>query len=80
MGILLFDKVLTIVLAKYSNYKNIFLAKNVIKFPKYIKINNYTIKRKKDKQLFINLIYNLKLVKLEILKAYIKINLVNNFI
>ena len=31
-------------------------------------------------QFFYNLIYNLDLVKLEILKTYIKNNLVNNFI
>ena len=33
--VLLFNNVLTIVLAKYSNYSNVFLAKNVAEFHKY---------------------------------------------
>ena len=43
-------------------------------------MNDYTIKLKKDKQLFFKLIYSLKPIELEILKIYIKINLINNFI
>ena len=43
-------------------------------------MNNYNIKIKKDKQLFYRLIYSLKLIKLKILKIYIKINLINRFI
>ena len=65
---------------KYSDYNNIFLIKNIIKFSKYFKINNYIIKLKKGKQLFFRLFYNLKLVKLKILKTYIKITLNNGFI
>ena len=37
---LLFNKVFIKILAEYSNYSNIFLAKNILKFLKYIKINN----------------------------------------
>ena len=47
---------------------------------KYPGINNHAIKLKKSQQLFFSPIYSLKLVDLEILKTYIKISLVNNFI
>ena len=43
-------------------------------------MNNYTIKLKKDKQLHFDLIYSLELIKLNILKIYIKISLTNSFI
>ena len=55
----------------------------VLKFiGKFLIFNNsdFAIKLKKDKQLFYSLIYILKLIKIEILKAYIKINLANDFI
>ena len=45
-----------------------------------IKINKYAIKLKEDKQPPFEPIYNLKLVELETLKIYIKINLANSFI
>ena len=77
---LLFNKVLTDILVKYSNYNNIFLVKNVIKFSKYIKIINYIIKLEKNNQLFFKPIYSQRLIELEMLKTYIKINLTNNFI
>ena len=68
------------ILTKYFDYTNVFLSKFAIEFSKYISINNYIIKLKKYKQLSYNPIYNLKLVKLEILIIYVKINLVNSFI
>ena len=43
-------------------------------------INNNIIKLEEDKQPLFGLIYSLRLVKLEILKIYIKINLANGFI
>lgn len=43
-------------------------------------INIYTIKLKLNNQLSYRLIYSLEPIKLEIIKIYIKINLVNNFI
>ena len=36
-------------MAEYSNYNNVFLAEYIAKLLKYIKINNYAIKLKKDK-------------------------------
>lgn len=47
--------------------------------PKHSKINKYKIKLKKNKQLPFELIYYLKLIKLEIFKTYIKINRANGF-
>ena len=46
---LLFNIIFTIILIEYFNYNNVFLAKNIIKSLKYIKINDYIIKLKKDK-------------------------------
>ena len=45
-----------------------------------IKINEHTIELEKGKQLLSGSIYNLRLVKLETLKIYIKTNLANGFI
>ena len=55
---LLFDKIFTKVLTKYSNYSNVFLAKNTIKILKYIKIDDHIIKLEKNKQLFFVSIYS----------------------
>ena len=65
---------------KYFNYNNIFLAKNVIEFPKHLKINYHNIQFEKNKQLFFRLIYYFNPIKLKILKTYIKTNLANSFI
>ena len=78
--IVLFNEVLIIILVIYSNYNNIFLVKNAVKFLKYTKIIDYTIKLEKNKQLLFRSIYNLGLIELKTLKIYIKIHLVNNFI
>ena len=69
-----------IVLIKYSNNSNIFLVKNVIELLKHTKINNHAIILKKGIKSLIDLIYNLGLIELKILKTYIKINLINDFI
>ena len=68
------------ILAEYSNYNSFFSIKNIAKHLEYIRINNYMIKLKKDNYLSFRSIYNLGLVKFEILKTYIKINLINSFI
>ena len=46
---LIFHKTFNIILIKYSNYKNIFLAKNTAKLLKYTKINDHTIKLEENK-------------------------------
>ena len=68
------------VLTKYSNYSNVFSAKNVAKLLKNIRMNEFTIKLEKSKQLLFGLIYNLGPIELEILKIYIDTNLANSFI
>ena len=50
------------------------------KFFEYTEINNHTIKLVDSQQPPYRPIYSLKPVELEILKAYIKTNLANNFI
>ena len=74
------NKVPTKVFIKYADFANIFLPKLATKFLKYIKINNYNMKYIDDLQPLYNVIYSLSLVKLEILKTYIKKNLANSFI
>lgn len=50
------------------------------KLSKYTKINNHFIDLVKDYQPSYKFIYNLKIIELETLKTYIKVNLVNGFI
>ena len=80
VGALLFDKVFSEVPAKYSNYSNVFSAKNIAELLKNTGINEYTIKLKKDKQPSFGPNYSLEPVELETLKIYIEINLANGFI
>ena len=63
------NKVLIIIFVKYFDYTNIFLPEFIVKLLKYIKIYNNDLKLVKDKQLSYGLIYSLKLMELEILKA-----------
>lgn len=69
-----------IILDKYLDYSNIFSKKLVEVLLERIGIKNYVIKIEKSKQPIFELIYSLVLVKLEIFKSHIKINLINNFI
>ena len=64
---------------KYLDYANIFLLKFVAKLLEHSN-NNYIIKLEASKQPLYGLMYSLQLIKLEILKAYIKINLANSLI
>lgn len=59
---------------------NLFLKKLITKFSKSLSINEYTINLKEGNYLLYESIYNLKLVKSEIFKTYIKTNIVKNFI
>ena len=68
------------VLSKYTNFGDIFLSLLTLKLLKYLGIKNYAIKLVDDQIPLYSLIYSLRLVKLEILKTYIKNNLVYNFI
>lgn len=53
--VLLFNKVFTLVLAKYSNDNNVFSIKNIAKLPEHIGINDYIIKLKKIDSHFSNI-------------------------
>ena len=74
------DKAFTKISSEYANFRNIFSLKLVIKLLKNIEINNHVIKLIDDWQFSYTPIYNLSLVKLKILKIYIKNNLANGFI
>ena len=65
---------------EYFDYSNDFLAENIPELLKHIKINDYVIELEKSKQPSFSLIYSIGLVELEILKIYIKTNLVISFI
>ena len=54
--------------------------KNIAELSENTKINEHAIKLEKNKWPLFGPIYNLKPVKLEMLKTYIEINLANNFI
>ena len=77
---LIFDKVLTSVMAKHSNYSNVFSTEYIAGLSKHTGINDHIIELEEVKQPLFGLIYNLGPIKLEILKIYIKTNLVNGFI
>ena len=77
---LLFDKALTEIPAEYSDYSNIFSAKNVAELPENTGINEHVIELEEDKQPPFSPIYSLRPIELEILKTYIETNLANGFI
>ena len=62
--------------AKYSDFTDVFSKKLSAMLPEYTKINTHIINLEKGKQLPYRPIYNLDLVEPEILKTYIKTNLV----
>lgn len=80
VAFLLTDKALTKKSFNYLDYADVNLIDFAIELPKYNSINNYIIKQVENKQLFYEPIYSLSLVKLEILKIYIKIHLKTRFI
>ena len=80
IGALLFDEIVTVFPIKYSNYSNILSTENTIALPKHIGINDYVIILEEGKQSPFGLIYNLELIKLEILNTYIKTKQANSSI
>ena len=46
--VFIFEKASIIIIIKYFNYSNFFIAKNIVKLSKYTKINKFTIKIEKD--------------------------------
>lgn len=73
-------KALISICSKYTDFTEIFSSKFIVKIFKYTRINNHSINPVDVKQSYHRPIHSLKLVELEILKTYIKINLVNDFI
>lgn len=67
----------TFVFFEYANFPNVFAKDIATKLPEHTGINNHIINFVKSKQ---PPIYRLKPMELEILKVYIKTNLVNGFI
>ena len=65
---------------KYLDFTNVFLEQKALVLSKCTKLNKYIIDLENGKQLLYRLIYNLSLVKLEILKTYINIYLKLGFI
>lgn len=78
--LLKFNKALTIICSGYSYFADVFFLELTRELLEYTKINNQAIKLVDIKQSLYRLIYSLKLMKLEILKTYIKVNLPNKFI
>ena len=77
---LLFNKALTEILMEYINYNNVFSTEYAAEFPENNGMNEYAIKLEEGKQPLFRPIYSLGPIELEILKTYIKTNLVNGFI
>ena len=65
---------------KYVNFVDVFSQNFAFKLPKHAEINDHAIELVHGQQLPYGPIYILEIVKLETLKAYIKINLDNGFI
>ena len=81
IGALIFDEAFTAVPGNLSHYSNVFSTEYVIELPEYTGINDHAIKLEKSKQPSFDPIYSLgSIIELEILKTYIKTNLVNSFI
>ncbi len=74
------DEVPSKVPSKYANFVNVFSPKLAIELPEYTRINDHAIELVNDRQPPYGPIYNLRLMELETLKAYIKNNLANGFI
>ena len=65
---------------KYANFADVFSPDLAVELPKQTGINDYAIKLVNGQHLSYRPIYSLKPIELEILKAYIEINLANGFI
>lgn len=74
------NKALTKILAKYTNYADIFLCNLAMELPKNMGINKHVIELINEKQPSYKPIYALNLMVLETLKTYIEIHLKTEFI
>lgn len=78
--VLIADKASVIILAKYSDFKNLFSKKSAMVLPKHTKINIHAINLEKSKKRLYGPIYNLEPVELKTLKTYIKTFVANSLI
>ena len=67
-------------MTKYLDFLNVFSKKKTLVLLELIKLNQYSIKLKENKQSFYRRIYSLGLIKLKTLKTSIQTNLGNGFI
>ena len=74
------DKIASKVPSEYADFADVFSSKLAIKLQEHTEINDYVIELVSDWQPPYGLIYSLGPMQLETLKAYIKNNLVNDFI
>ena len=68
------------ILAKYSDFLDVFLNKKTLILLEATKMNQHAIELQKDYQPSYGPIYSLISIELKMLKTYIKTNLVNSFI
>lgn len=80
MRLLKVNEIPITIFAKYFDYIDVFSLTYTVELLKHTSINNYIIKLKESKSPFYSLIYSLGLIKLKLLKTYIKIILANGFI
>ena len=80
IALLKVDETLTSVPLKYADFAEVFFKNLAIELPDHTGINNHIIDLIKRHQPSYKPIYNLRLVELQILKTYIKTNLVNDLI
>ena len=74
------EKAPTKVLVKYLNFADVFSPDLAFELPKHTRINDHAIELVNGQQKLYGPIYNVGLMELETLKAYIEINLANGFI
>ena len=74
------DEAFVTIPAKYSEFKDVFSKESTAVLLEYTEINTHAINLEEDKQPSYGPIYSLWPVELEILKTYIKTNLINSFI
>ncbi len=74
------DEAFIKVFSKYADFIDVFSPKLAIELSEHMRINDHAIELVDDRQPLYSPIYSLGPVELEILKAYIKNNLVNSFI
>ena len=67
-------------MVKYSDYSNVFSAKNTVKLLENTGINEHAIELEENKQSSFRSIYGLGPMKFKTLKTYIETNLANSFI